>query len=120
MGFFLLLISLVIVAKGIGLILWPKKMMKVAHRFLNMKEPRIAAVIALFVGILLLLAVSRSILGWLIVLLGLAEVGAAVYIFMTPIAKIRNHRWWNLSDTNYRVLGILTLLLGVIIFVSRV
>ena len=120
MSFFLFLISILLAAKGIGLILWPKKMLKMAHDFLSIQEPRLWGIVAFFVGVLLVFAASHSILGWLIVLLGLAEIAKAVYIFLTPVAKIKSHWFFRLSDTGYRVCGILVLLLGVIVFISRI
>jgi uncharacterized protein YjeT (DUF2065 family) len=118
-GFFLLLISLVLIVKGVAMILAPKKVLKVATNFLNKAEPRRLGLVPLFIGILLLLCASSSALGWLIVLLGLLEIAKAVYIFSTPLAKIKAHPWMNLSDNNYRAMGILILVLGVLVFISR-
>lgn len=120
MSFFLLLISLVLIVKGVMLILAPKKVVRFANELLKSKEPRLLGLIPLFIGILLLFSVSSSMVGWLIVLLGLAEIGKAIYVFLTPIQKIKSHPWLSLSDNNYRVMGIIVLVLGVIIFISRV
>ena len=119
-GFFLLLISLVLIVKGVGLILAPKKVLKVGMDVLDKWEPRILGLVPLFVGIFLFLSASRSALGWLIVLLGLAEIGKAVYIFSTPKPKIKAHPWLSLTDNNYRAMGILILILGVLVFISRI
>jgi uncharacterized protein YjeT (DUF2065 family) len=120
MGFFLFLISVILMVEGIMIILSPKKMVKFVNELLKVKEPRLWGLLPLFVGILLLFSVSASVLGWLIILLGLAEIGKAIYVFLTPVAKIKSHRWFSLSDNAHRVLGILALILGVLIFVSRV
>jgi uncharacterized protein YjeT (DUF2065 family) len=119
-GLFLLLISIVLIVKGVALILAPKKVLKIASNFLDKAEPRTLGIIPLIVGIFLLLSTSASVLGWLIVLLGLAEIGKAVYTLSTPLAKIKAHPWLNLSDNNYRAIGILVLVLGVIVFISRI
>lgn len=121
MSFFLLLVSLALMVEGVVLILMPKKIVKFAIDLLSKsKEPRLFGLVSLFVGILLLLSVSSTVLGWLIVLLGLAGIAKAVYLFLTPVQKIKSHPWLNLSDNGYRALGILVLILGVIIFISRI
>ena len=121
MGFFLLLVSLLFMVEGVLLILTPKKFIKFATDLLTKtKEPRLLGLIPLFIGILLLLSVSSSVLGWLIVLLGLAGIAKAVYLFLTPVQKIKSHPWLNFSDNGYRAVGILVLILGVIIFISRI
>lgn len=119
MGFFLVLISLVLIVEGVMMILSPKKIIKFAGDLLKNKEPKVWAIAPLAVGILLLFSANASVLGWLIVLLGLAGIGKAVYLFLTPISKIRSHWWFSLSDNGHRALGILVLILGVIIFISR-
>ena len=120
MGFFLFLVSVILMVEGVMIILSPKKMVKFVNELLKVKEPRLWGLLPLVVGILLLLSASASLLGWLIILLGLAEIGKAIYVFLTPVAKIKSHRWFSLSDNGHRVLGILALILGVLIFVSRV
>ncbi len=120
MGFFLLLVSLILIVKGVMLIMVPKKAMKLAHYFLNLKDPRMCGIIPLVVGILLLFSAGSSVIGWLIVILGIAQISVSVYIFMTPVSKIKAHPWLNLSDSGYRAMGIFTLVMGVIIFISRI
>ena len=120
MGFFLFLISVIMIVEGVMIILSPKKIVKFVNELLKVKEPRLWGLLPLVVGILLLLSASASVLGWLIILLGLAEIGKAIYVFLTPVAKIKSHRWFSLSDNGHRVFGILALILGVLIFVSRV
>ena len=120
MSFFLFLISLVLVVKGVCLILWPKKMLKMANDFLSVPEPRLWGAVAIAVGIVLLFAASYSILSWLIVLFGLAEIAGGIALFLIPMAKIKSHWFFKLSDTGYRIWGILVLVLGVIVFISRV
>jgi uncharacterized protein YjeT (DUF2065 family) len=120
MGFFLVLISLVLIVKGVMMIMSPKKVVKFADDILKAKNLRAWGVLPLVIGILLLFSASASALAWLIVLLGLAEIAKSVYIFLTPLAKIRSHWWFNLSDNGHRALGILVLILGVIIFISRI
>ncbi len=119
MGWYLFLVSLVLIVAGIVMILTPKKLVKLAAELLGGKEPRRFGLIPLFVGILLLFSVPFSAVGWLIVLLGLAEIAKAVYIFLAPIQKIKSHQWFALSDNGHRALGILILIVGVIIFISR-
>ena len=120
MSFFLALISLILVIEGIIMIMAPKRMVKLANDLLSVKDPRMIGLIPLFIGILLLFSTSSSVLGWLIVLLGLAQIGKAVYIFLTPLQKIKSHWWFGLSDNGHRGLGILILILGVIIYISRI
>ena len=121
MGFFLLLVSLLLIGTGVTMILMPKKVVKVTTDLLsNTKEPKLLGLLPLFMGILLLLSVSSTVLGWLVVLLGLAQIAKAVYIFLTPIQKIKSHWWFTLSDNAQRALGILVLILGVIVFISRI
>lgn len=120
MGFFLVLISLVLIIKGVVMIMAPKRIIKLANDLLKSKEPRAWGVIPLCVGIFLLFSASASVLGWLIIFLGLAEIGKALYLFLTPVSKIKSHWFFSLSDNGYRALGILVLILGVIIFISRV
>jgi len=120
MGFFLLLISVLYIVEGVLLILAPKKAVKFATRlFDKTKDPRLLGLAPLAVGIVLLFAASSCLVAWLIVLLGLAGIAKAVYIFLTPVAKIKSHWWFTLSDNGQRALGILVLILGVIIFISR-
>lgn len=119
MSFFLVLVSLLFIIKGVAAILVPKKLLKFALSFLKNENYKIFGLVPLFVGILLLFAASSSALGWLIALLGLAGIAKAVYIFLTPLQKIKASKWLNLSDNEYRALGILILILGVIIFISR-
>lgn len=121
MGFFLFLMSLIYIVEGVLLILTPKKVMRIINKVIdNTKEPKLLGVLPLVVGILFLLSTSASAVGWLIILLGLAGIAKAVYIFITPMAKIRSHWWFKLSDNGLRGFGILVLILGVIIFISRV
>ena len=119
-GFFLLLISFVLILEGVALILSPKKVMKFANNLLDKGEPRYLGLAPLFLGIFMILSVSSSALGWLVILLGLAWIGKAVYIFTTPMAKIKAHPWLSLPDNNYRALGIIVLILGVLVFISRI
>jgi len=119
MSFFLLLVSLVLIVKGVSMILIPKKTMKFAAKMLKVKEPRLWAVAPLCVGILLLFAASNSVLGWLIVLLGLLEITKSVYIFLSPSGKLV--QWCtNLKENSCRVWGIWALVLGIIIFITRI
>lgn len=121
MGFFLMLVSLVLIFIGVTLILSPKKFLKTVHQMLDKpKDARLLGLAPLIIGILLLFAARSSVVGWLIVLLGLAMIAKAVYIFLTPVSKIKNLRWFQLSDNTYRVNGIVVLVLGVIIFISRI
>ena len=120
MSFFLLLISLAWVIEGVAMIMSPKKVVKFVTALLKVKEPRLWGLLPLFIGILLLFSASSSILGWLIVLLGLAGIAKAVYIFLTPLAKIQSHWWFRLSDNGHRGMGILALILGVIVYISRI
>ena len=120
MSLFLALVSLILVIKGIIMIMAPKKIVKLANDLLSLKDPRLLGLVPLFIGILLLFSTSSSVLSWLIVLLGLAEIGKAVYVFLTPVQKIKSHWWFGLSDNGHRGLGILILILGVIIYISRI
>ncbi len=120
MGFFLVLISLILIIKGVTMIMSPKKIVKLANEILKAKDPRAWGIIPLLIGVILLFSASASALSWLIVLLGLAEIGKAVYLFLTPVAKIKSHWWFSLSDNGHRAIGILVLILGVIIFISRI
>ena len=120
MSFFLLLVGVVLIVKGVMMILSPKKIVKFVLDLLDKTEPKLFGVGALLVGILLLFARHASALGWLIVLLGLIEIAKAVYLLSTPVAKIKEHWWFKISDNNCRALGILVLVLGVIIFVTRI
>lgn len=120
-GFYLLLVSLVLVVEGVALILMPKKCVKAAHGVLSKaKEPKLLGIVPLLAGVFLLLSISSSVLGWLVLILGLAMIAKAVYVFRVPVAKIRNSRWLGLSDNSYRILGILVLVLGIILFISRI
>ncbi|MFA5039196.1 MAG: hypothetical protein WC732_05910 [Candidatus Omnitrophota bacterium] len=121
MGFFLLLVSLFFIIAGVLLILTPKKVIKAVLKMLDKPgDRRLLGLVPLIVGIMLLFAASRSAVGWLIVLLGLAGIAKAVYIFLTPMAKIKALRWFSLTDNAYRVNGIIILVLGVIVFISRI
>ncbi|HAJ56760.1 MAG TPA: hypothetical protein DCL35_03195 [Candidatus Omnitrophica bacterium] len=120
MGFFLVLMSLALIVAGVVMIMSPKKVVKLVSDILKAKDPRVWGTAPLAVGVLLLFSASASALSWLIVLLGLSEIAKAVYLFLTPAAKIRAHWWFGLSDNGHRALGILVLILGVIIFISRV
>ncbi len=120
MSFFLMLISLVLIVEGVAAILIPKKLLKFTLSFLKDENSKFIGIAPLVIGILLLFAASSSALGWLIVLLGLAAIAKAVYVFLTPIQKIKASKWLNFSDNEYRALGILILILGILIFISRV
>ncbi len=120
MGFFLFVISLLFIAEGVWLILRPRAVVRFANELLKNKNLKTSGIVPLVVGILLLLAAHHTILGWLIVLLGLASIGKAVYVFLVPAERIRKHWWFTLSDNGYRGLGILILILGVIVFISRI
>lgn len=121
MSFFLLLMSLLYIVEGVLLILAPKKFMKFANKILeSSKDLRLLGLIPLVIGILFLLCNSASVVRWLIVLLGLAGIAKAVYVFITPVAKIKAHWFFSLSDNGQRAFGILILILGVIIFISRI
>ena len=116
-GFFLFLVSLVFISEGVMLILSPKKLLKVAQKFLSVKEPRLLGLVPLFMGIFLLFSASASRAAWLIVLLGLGGIAKAVYVFLTPIATIKAHPWFQLPDSKYRAMGIIVLIVGVLIFI---
>jgi uncharacterized protein YjeT (DUF2065 family) len=119
-SFYLFLVSILFIVEGIMLILSPKKIMKLAQKLLSLKEPRLLGLVPLFLGIFLLFSASASAVAWLIVLLGLGGIAKGVYTFLTPIAKIKAHPWLRLSDNNYRALGIVVLIVGVLVFISRV
>jgi len=119
-SFFLLLVSLLFIVEGIVLILYPKKLMKVVQKMLATKEPRLLGLIPLFVGIFLFFSASASAVAWLIVFLGLAAIAKAVFIFLTPLAKIKAHPWLNLADNSHRAMGIVVLIIGVLVFISRI
>lgn len=114
-----MLISLVFIIEGVIMILAPKKVIKWATSLLEMKDLQRLGLAPLVAGIILLFSASSSAVGWLVVLLGLALIAKAVYIFLTPAAKIKSHPWLSLSDNNYRAFGIVALVLGVILFISR-
>ncbi len=116
--FFLFVVSLIFIVEGIVFILSPKKLIKVANKMLSAKEPRLLGLLPLFFGIFFLFAAGFSKAAPLIVLLGLAGIAKAVYLFLTPVAKIRASRWLNLSDNNYRAWGIIVLIVGVFVFVT--
>lgn len=121
MGFFLLLISLILIITGVMLILVPKKVVKAILKVLDKpQDGRLLGLVPLIVGIMLLFAARASAVAWLIVLLGLAGIAKAVYIFLTPVSKIKTLRWFSLSDNAYRIHGIIVLVLGVMIFIARV
>ncbi|MGE5280261.1 MAG: hypothetical protein ACM3L6_05925 [Deltaproteobacteria bacterium] len=119
-GFYLFLFSLIFIVEGIMLILSPKKLIKLAQKLLAAKEPRLLGLAPLFLGIFLLFSASASALSWLIVLLGLGGIAKAVYLFLTPAAKIKAHPWFALSDNKHRAMGIVVLIVGVLVFISRV
>lgn len=120
MGFFLVLISLALIVKGIVMIMTPKKIVKWADNFLKNKDLKKWGMLPIAIGILLLFSASSSALSWLIVLLGLAELAKGAYLILTPAAKVRAGRWFSLSDSGHRAIGIFVLVLGVIIFISRI
>ncbi|MDD5138365.1 MAG: DUF2065 family protein [Candidatus Omnitrophica bacterium] len=121
MGFFLFLVSLLLIVEGVLLILTPKKVVKLAHQMLDKsKDARLLGLVPLIIGIMLLFAASSSLVSWLIWLLGLACIAKAVYLFLTPVAKVKASRWFSMSDTSYRISGIIVLVLGVIVFISRI
>lgn len=119
MGFYLFIVSVVLIIEGVMLILAPKKVVKFSTDILKKKEPKTLAWIPLVVGVLLLFASGSSAVGWIVILLGLASVGKAAYLYTAAASKIRSHKWLSLSDNNYRAAGILILILGVIVFISR-
>jgi uncharacterized protein YjeT (DUF2065 family) len=120
MGLFLGLVGLIFVVEGVLMILAPKKIVKMVSDLLLRKNARAFGCAPLAVGILLLFSASSSALGWLVVFLGLAGIVKAIYTFLTPIQRVRSHWWFSLSDNGHRGLGILILILGVIVFISRV
>lgn len=119
MGFFLGLIGLLLIVKGVVAIMSPKKFANFFLRLLNEKDPKSLALIPLGIGILLLFAASSSAVGWIVALVGLAEISKAVYLFITPPEKIKNAWCFKGSDNSRRAAGILMLILGVMIFISR-
>ncbi len=118
-SFFLFLFSLALVVEGVMMILVPKKLVNFVKDMLKIKEPKLLGIPPLAVGILLLLSASASALGWLVVFFGLFSIGKSVYTFLTPIEKIKSLKWFRLTDNAYRVLGIIVLVFGVLIFISR-
>ena len=119
MSFFLFLVSVILMVKGVSMILIPKKTMKFTIQMLKVKEPRLWGVGPLIIGILFLFSASKCILSWLIVLLGIVEIIKAVYIFLAP-APFLMHWATNLKENTCRIWGIWLLVLGVIIFVTRI
>jgi uncharacterized protein YjeT (DUF2065 family) len=121
MSFFLLLMSFVYIVEGVLMILTPKKVIKFVHKILDSsKDARVLGLFPLVIGTLFLLCNSASAVRWLIVLLGLAGIAKAVYIFITPLTKLKAHWALSLSDNGLRAFGILVLILGVIIFIARI
>lgn len=119
MGFFLGVIGLLLIVKGVAAIMAPKKFANFFLRLLSEKDPKNLALIPLCIGILLLFAASSSAAGWIVVLVALAEISKAVYLFITPAEKIKNARYFKSSDNSRRAIGIFMLILGVMIFISR-
>lgn len=119
-GFFLLLFGLVMIIEGIVMILAPKKMMSFSKSVINIKDHRILGIVSLIVGILLLFSAGSSDISWLIVIFGLIALAKAVYVFVTPIEIIKSNKWFKLDDKGIRIIGIVTLVLGVVVFVKTI
>jgi uncharacterized protein YjeT (DUF2065 family) len=117
---YLMVISLVLIAQGSALILMPKRMIKLGGLFLRDKKTKMMSVFPLTLGILLLFASPLSGVPWLAVFLGLSGIAKGIYLFVTPLEKVKSHRWFKLSDNEHRAVGIFVLILGVILFISRV
>lgn len=120
MGIFLLIIGVFMMLEGIFLILLTRFVKNWSTKLLSIKNYRPWGVISIIVSILLFLASPFSRLNLLIVLLGLGALFKGLFFILTPYDKAKFFvNWWiSLSEGNFRILGVVVLILGILIIRS--
>lgn len=115
MGLIIIIVGVLLMVKGAGLILMPRKMVHFAQKMLSGKQAKNLGWIPIVVGLLLCISANFSYMALGIFLLGLLIIAKGVYILVVPIEQIKKHKWFALSDGIYRVMGIVSLVIGMLL-----
>jgi len=112
MGWFIVLIGALLMLKAAALILVPRKLLHLVQKVLSGKHAKRLGWIPVGIGVLLCISAKFSYAVLAVILLGLLYVAKGAHILVTPIDKIRKHKCFSLSDKLYRLIGIVTLIVG--------
>jgi uncharacterized protein YjeT (DUF2065 family) len=115
MGWFIVLIGALFMVEGAALVLVPRKVLHIANKMLAIKDAKLLGWIPLTIGVLLCISARYSYMALAIFLLGLLAIAKGLYMFVTPIEKIKKNRWFTLSEKAYRVIGLVVLIIGMLV-----
>ena len=116
MRIFLLIVGIFMMLEGIFLILLTRFVKSWSTKLLSIKNYRPWGIISVIISTLLFLASPFSRLSLLIVLFGLGALFKGLFFILTPHDKAKFFiNWWiSLSEGNFRILGVVVLILGIL------
>ncbi len=120
MRIFLLIIGIFMTLEGIFLILLTRLVKNWSTKLLSIKNYKPWGTVGIILSILLFLASPFSRLSLLIILLGLGALFKGLFFTLTSYDKAKFFvNWWiSLSEGNFRILGVVVLILGILIIRS--
>ena len=119
---FLIFLGLYFMVVGIVIILFPDKLKKKFSLLLSWKNYKPLGVIAALVGLILFIVSSSSRLGLFVVLIGILSLAKGLFFIFAAHDKAKFVINWSVSlaDEYYRIWGIITLAMGMLLIFSVV
>jgi uncharacterized protein YjeT (DUF2065 family) len=115
MAWFLYLISVVCISYGSCTILYTSETRNTSKKLLTPINRIALSTLPLAFGVLMIIAASASLHPWLVRLLGLVGLMKGIFIFVNPNGMYDKSLHWffeSVSDQGYRLMGIVTVILG--------
>ncbi|WP_319523269.1 hypothetical protein [uncultured Desulfosarcina sp.] len=117
MKYIVYLLGFLWIAGGTAAILYTADYKAYLKGVLEKLDRRILALIPAVVGLLLLVAASSTTHGWFVGLIGVLGIAKGVLVYFNPAGLFETGRDWlyGLSDQGYRLMGIISLVLGTVV-----
>ncbi len=117
MKWFLYLISFCLIASGSCFILYTIQYRDLLKNVLTKSYEKIIAASAIIIGLLLILSAFQAQGFWFIVFLGIIAICKGFFVIFNPKNSLDNIRNWYLntaSDQIYRLFGIISIVIGIV------
>lgn len=120
MKLFIMAFGIFVLIVGIMLILVPKTAKERFTKLLTIKDYRFIGFLSIFMGILFLFASRKSSMSVFVVLVGLASIAKGLFFAFASHDKAKFFiNWWlSMSDDRYRIWGIVSLIMGMLLVVA--
>jgi uncharacterized protein YjeT (DUF2065 family) len=115
MAWFLYFISVVFISIGSCIILYTSDTRNTIKMLLSSTNRIVLSTLPLVLGVLMIISASVSLHPWLVRLLGFIGLIKGLFVFLNPKGMYEKILHWCLasaSDQSYRLMGILTVILG--------